>query len=245
MKRLLPIALALGVSAALLAFASYLTTRWGGSCGYGQLEYELTFIDSTGNAVEGVELKVEDERGNAFFCFPVTDCLPSTCPVSDKHGVMRFHHVSTAVEWDNYGWELFGLISVTTTPSPVFICRFLHSGKEVYRIPYGELPRWDWPGGHWDDVPKVTRRWNWSAMKRAVIVQDPHESEEEYNSRLERFFHIDRSDKRHREGVIARRNACRAFDRVPPALTDPTKSVEDLEFPVIRRTITVPDAGGE
>ncbi len=163
--------------------------------------------------------------------------------LSDEHGVMRFHHVSTAVEWDDYGWELFWLIPIQTTCSPLFICRFVHRGKEVYRIPYGELPQWDWEGQSGEEVPKVARRWNWPAMTPPELLQHPNESEDEYNSRLERLFHIDRNDKRGREGVIACRNACLRFDKFGPALADTAESVEDLEFPVIRRTITVPVDG--
>jgi hypothetical protein len=106
MKKLLAI-LVLGAVAAGFAYASYKTTQWGGSYGYLQIEHELTFLDPNGNPVEGVELKVEDQRGNEFCCFPVTDYLPGQTPKSDKKGVIRFHHVSTAVEWDNYGWALF------------------------------------------------------------------------------------------------------------------------------------------
>jgi hypothetical protein len=234
------IALALGAAAALLAYASYLTTQWGGSCGYGQGEYELTFEDASGSPVEGVELKVEDERGDDFFCFPVTDYLPGHAPVSDQYGVMRFHHVSTGVEWDNYGWELFWLVPVQKTRSPVFICRFVLQGKEVYRIPYAELERWDWEGRTGEQVPKVTRQWSWPAMTPAEIAWQPSESEDHYVSRTEQFFHIDRNGKRHREGSIARRNACRRFDTFGPAVANKAKPVEDeLEFPVIRRKITV------
>jgi hypothetical protein len=69
MKPLLTTALTFGAIVSLLAYASYQTTRWGGSYGYGQLEYQLTFKDSSGNPIEGVQLKVEDARGNDFFLF--------------------------------------------------------------------------------------------------------------------------------------------------------------------------------
>jgi hypothetical protein len=152
---------------------------------------------------------------------------------------MRFHHVSTAVEWDNYGWLLFWLYPIETEGSPVFICRFLHRGKEVHRIPYGELPRWDWPGRIWEDVPKVKRRWNWQAMTRGEMVQKPNESSDQYDSRLRRFFHFDPNDQRHREGVIAWRNAWRLLDNIEQAREKNGEPVEDLEFPVIHRTIPV------
>jgi hypothetical protein len=239
MKKLLAIVAILGASAAILAYASYVTTRWGGSCGFPQLEYELTFKDSSGNPSEGVELKVEDRRGKEFFCFPVTDYLPGQPPKSDKNGVMRFHHVSTAVEWDNYGWSLFGLFPIQTTRSPVYICRFLRGGRDVHRVSYGDLPHWDWPGRGWEDVPKVTRRWKWSAMIPENIIWRADDTDENYDSRLALFFHQDDNDKRNREGVVARRNACGLLDKLEGSPASNQESVEDIEFPVIRRTITV------
>jgi hypothetical protein len=228
-----------GAIVAVLAFASYKTTFWGGSCGYHQLEYELTFKDSSGNLIEGVQLKVEDQRGNPFFCFPVTDCSPDQIPKSDQHGVMRFHHVNNAVEWDNYGWLLFWVIPIQTTKSPVYICRFLHDGREVHRVPYGALPHWDWPDRGWQEVPKVKRRWNWSVMMPADFVFRENDNYETYQSRLALFFHQGGDEKPSRESIIAFRNA----NRLPYSLDrgfSPTKeSFEDIEFPVIRRTITV------
>lgn len=95
MKQLFAVVVTPSLCVAVLAFASYQTTRWGGSCSYNQLEYELTFKDSGGNAVEGVELRIEDLRGNQFFWFPVSDYLLGQTPKSDKDGVIRFHHVHT------------------------------------------------------------------------------------------------------------------------------------------------------
>jgi hypothetical protein len=174
--------LILGAVAAALAYASYKTTRWGGSYGYLQIEHELTFLDLSGKSIEGVELRVEDERGNEFFCFPVTDYLPGQTPKSDKDGVIRFHHVSTAVEWDNYGWLLFWCFPVQTTRSPVYVCRFLRGGKEVHRVRYDDLPFWDWPGKGWEQVPKVKRTWNWSAIIPNEIKYKAEDTEESYYS---------------------------------------------------------------
>ena len=50
MKRVAAITLAVGATAGVLALASYCVTGWGGSCGYLQLEYELTFQDAGGGA---------------------------------------------------------------------------------------------------------------------------------------------------------------------------------------------------
>ncbi len=240
MKRFATIAGALALSVGVLAAASFLTTFSAASCGYGQREYQLTFENSRGKPVPGVDLKVEDERGNDFFCFPVTDYVPGRAPLSDEQGIMCFHHISTAVEWDSIGGSLFGWITISTAPSPVFICRFLHRGKEVYRIPYGDLPDWDWGDQTWEEAPKVKRQWNWTAVTPAEIVRDPNESEQNYESRLARFFHIDGKDKRHREGVIARRNSCDRNHLFRPPLADKAEKIEELDFPVIRRTITIP-----
>jgi hypothetical protein len=249
MKKLLAIVVSVviyGASATVLAYASYSTTQWGGSYGYLQLEYELTFKDLSGNPIEGVALKVEDQRGKEFFCFPVTDYLPGQTPKSDKQGVMRFHHVSAMVEWDNYGWSLFWLFPIQTTRSPVYVCRFLHGGKEVHRVFYGELPDWDWPGRGWEDVPKVKRQWNWSAIVPEEIIYRAEDTDETYRSRLKVFFHQDDNNKPNREGVIACRNACRLLEKLGGARARKQEPAEDLDFPVIRRTITVqlPGHGG-
>jgi len=239
MKNLVTLVI-VGAIAAVLACACT-TTRWAGSCTYLQLEYELTFTDSLGKPIEGVELKVEDNRGKEFFCFPVTDYSPGQTPKSDKHGVMRFHHVQTGVEWDEYGWSLFGQFHIHTTRSPVYICRFLHGGMEVRRVAYDELPRWDWPGQGWEGVPKVTRRWNWSAMIPDQITYRADDTDESYRSRLRVFFHQeDDKDEPSREGVISCRNACRlAAQKLASVRASKHEPAEDLEFPVIRRTITV------
>jgi len=224
--------LILGAVAAAFAYRSYKTTRWAGSCGYLQLEYELTFLDSGGNPIEGVELRVADQRGNEFFCFPVTDYLPGHRPKSDKDGVIRFHHVSTGVEWDNYGCLLFWHIPVQTTSSPDYVCRFLLGGKEVHRVRYRELPDWDWPGKHWEDVPKVKRKWEWSAIIPNEIKYKAGDTPEAYYSRLRLFFHNDGQELPTREVQVACRNAM--------WLSEFMRDTEDIEFPIIRRTITVP-----
>jgi hypothetical protein len=238
MKKLLAI-LILGAVAVALAFASYKTTRWGGSCGYRQIEHELTFLDSNGKPVEGVELRVEDQRGNEFFCFPVTDYLLSRMPKTDKDGVIRFHHVSTAVEWDNYGWSLFWCFPVETTRSPAYVCRFLRGGKEVHRVRYDDLPDWDWPGKGWEEVPKVKRTWNWSAMIPDEIKYKAGDTEESYYSRLRLFFHDDEEELPTREVRVAFRNARRLLFKLEASRADKREAVEEIEFPVIRRTITI------
>jgi hypothetical protein len=237
MKNYLSIVI-VGAVAFLLAHASYQTTRWGGSYGYNQLEYELTFKDATGRPVEGIELKVEDQRGKDFYCYPVTDYLPGRTPTSDKDGVMRFHHVGTAVEWDNYGWSLWWFIPIQSTRSPVYICRFLRGGKEVHRVAYGKLPDWDWPGG-WEEVPKVKRRWDWSTMIPKEIRYSADDTLESEYSRLRRFFHVDGDEKPNREAAVACNNAMKLLLKLDVAGFNKQEPIVEIEFPVIRRTITV------
>jgi len=243
MKRFLAFAItfaAIGGIFALIAFWSYRTTRWGGSCGFTQLEFEFKFQDPKGNPVEGLELSVEDTTGNKFFCFPVTDYVPGRSPKSDELGVMRFHHVSTAVEWDDYGWSLYWVIPIQSTKSPIYVCRFLLQGKEMHRIPYWNLPDWDWKGLTWEQVPKVKRRWNLATMTPDEIVWKPNESDEDYVTRMRRFFHIGDDGNGSREGRIALRNASWRIIEFERARRDnPAEPLEDLEFPVIKRTITL------
>ena len=233
-KKLITLLVTLLIVAAVpaaLAYLSYKTTRWGGSCGFRQIEHELTFLDQTGKPIEGVELKVEDESGNEFFCFPVTDYLPGQKPKSDKDGVIRFHHVITGVEWDNYGWSLFWCLPVQTTRSPVYVCRFLCGGNEVHRVRYNDLPDWDWPGKGWEEVPKVKRKWNWPATTPKEIKYKADDTEETYFSRLRSFFHHDGKDLPSREVRVACKNAM--------WIAEFRQDTEDIEFPVVRRTITV------
>ncbi len=245
MKQLVATILTASGCLTLLAFASYATTWWGGSCSYLQIEHELTFLDPSGKPVEGVELRVEDQRGNEFFSFPITDYLPGRPPKSDKDGVIRFHHVSTVVEWDNYGWSLFWLIPVQTTASPVYVCRFLRDEKEVHRVHYGKLPNWDWPDKGWEKVPKVKRKWHWSTMIPEEIKYKAEDTEDSHGSRLSLFFHGGDEGLPSREASVACRNARRLLLKVDEAHADKGETVEEMEFPVIRRTITIdPNTGG-
>lgn len=239
MKKILLVSVILGGIAGLLAGVSCTTTRWGGSYGYLQLEYELTFTDTSGNPIEGVELRVEDPRGNEFFCFPVTDYLPGQTPRSDKDGVMRFHHVPSGVEWDNYGYSLFWCIPVQSTRSPVYVCRFFIDGAEIDRVPYSQLPYWDWPGRGREQVPKVKRTWNWSATIPNEITYKPDDTLDSHYARLRRFFHDEGDEKPNREVSVAFRNVERLVSKLGTVRPNGQEEIEDIEFPVIRRTVVV------
>jgi hypothetical protein len=184
-----------------------------------------------------VELRVQNANGNDFFCFPVTDFVPGQSPTSDKQGVMRFHHVSTAVEWDEHGWSLFWVYGVQTTRSPEYVCRFFHRGKEIHRVAYENLQSWDWNGG-WEDVPKVKRRWDWSQMIPNQIRYKANESDDDNRARLARFFHLENGNRPNREGLVACRNSCRLLERNMRNVNNGEPN-EELEFPVIKRTITI------
>lgn len=158
--------------------------------------------------------------------------------------MMRFHHVSAGVEWDNFGWMQFWVIPVETTRSPVYVCRFTHGGRGVYRTRFGVLCRDEWDGRLWDEIPKVSRRLDWAGVTPSEIMPRPGEPVGRYDGRVGVFFHIDPSDRRHREGVIARRNACRRFLKFDPMPKEAGFAVEQMTFIPVRRTITVAERGG-
>src|SRR5262249_6708431 len=126
-----------------------------------------------------------------------------------------------------------------TTKSPVYVCRFLRSGKEVHRVRYDGLPHWDWPGKGWEEVPKVKRTWNWSAMIPNEIKYKAEDTEESYYSRLRLFFHHDGEELPTREVRVACRNATRLLFKLDEARANKREAVEEIAFPVIRRTITI------
>jgi hypothetical protein len=143
------------------------------------------------------------------------------------------------VEWSSHSWSLFWIFPIETKKSPLYICRFLHAGKEVHRIAYGDLPHWDWPGRSWDDVPKVTRRWNWSTTMPKEMLYRAADNDETYQYRVMSFFHLDTGDEESREGAIAYDNAIKLFRYLEVRRSRDQEAIDDLQFPVIRRMITV------
>ncbi len=127
------------IAAALLLLAGMTipTKRliWDG--GYMDAEFELTFHDQDGNALEGVELRVEYPGGEKCFYYPVTDYLADATPRSGADGKIVFHHVSfQACETSGRVYEYFWMYQVMEE-GPKFNCRFLYHDREIYRIDFG------------------------------------------------------------------------------------------------------------
>jgi hypothetical protein len=214
-----------------------------GECGYSQTEYQLTFQDAGGAPVEGVEFRVEDAEGTNFFYFPVTDYLPGHVPTSDARGLMTFRHVAAnATEWSIHGYQfLFGMVRINQSKAPRFICRFLHQGQEVYRVPYQELDSWE------RAREGVKRNVQWSGWPPPEI-DDTREDEslDEWKERVRRFFDFNGNGKLDPEEAAVR-HACTGSraERIVGARWRGVDLVEEIEFGLVRRTITIDVPGGQ
>ncbi len=209
---------------------------WDG--GYLLAEYQITFQDLDGRPVKGVQLHVEDQRGHIFYHYPVTDFLPDRVPISGADGLMIFHHANGGMEFGGKCWLLFGLIPVEEHPGPVYLCRFLHRGQEVYRVRYGEMN--SWRRGTWDEVEKVKRRWKRPEWPTCQLLLGQEETLAAYHARLLKFFDLDGDGKLNPEEGAAYvagtslRNEEAAIARLKGE--DPE---EEMEFPIVRRTVTI------
>jgi len=169
--------LALTVAACLIGFVSALFhSRAEG--GFPNAEFELTFLDSNGKPIPGVELRVESRLGEVDYIYPVTDFEQGHAPRSNEKGVMVFHHVGHGLEFGADEWDLFFLIPMGNRLPPLFVCRFLLEGREVYRINFHELYGLAPPG---PGAVRVTRRW-----KLPETLRQPGREEEDVDFRLVR-----------------------------------------------------------
>jgi hypothetical protein len=206
--------------------------QWGG--GYAQAEIQLSFRDAKGTPIEGVELRVEDRDGRECFYYPVSDYAPGQIPKSDHDGLMVLHHVSQGLEFGGSQVDLFFLIPIDTQPAPVFLCRFLHQGREVYRSSFSELDR---RGEASEPGPEVKRRWQWPSWPEADRLAQPRGGAGEASR--------DRGPDRNGDGIVSPEEAAvrhAAISRADAKLTAQRAGKpegEEIVFPVIRRTITV------
>jgi hypothetical protein len=215
-----------------------------GDGAYPWAEFHITFVGEDGKPVEGVRLCVEDRDGHNSFHYPVTDYLPDQVPTSDRDGLMVFHHAGRGCEITTEKvCYLSGLVRVVTRRGPVFLCRFLHQGAEVYRVGFSELDDWPRTWETWETVPKVKRRWKWPAwpMSQLLTGAGPEESLAQWDRRAMRFFDLNGNGKLEPEEGAA----CRAGTSLitEAAALDELRGIaheEDLEFPLVRRTITIP-----
>lgn len=235
-RRLRTVGILLVVLAILGLLSRASMILWDG--GFALAEYQITFRDADGRPVEGVQLRVEDQRGYAFYHYPVTDFLPDRTPISGPDGLMVFHHADGGCEFGGKCWLLFGLIPVGEHSSPVYVCRFFSQGHEVYRVRYSELNSWRYETS--EKVEKVKRRWKrpqWPASE-LLCLQD--ESKETYHARVLQIFDLDGDGRLNCEEAVAYtagtnwRNEGAAIARLRGE--DPE---EEVEFPLVRRTVTI------
>jgi hypothetical protein len=216
-------------------FSSCMGRLWDG--GFPQEEFEISFRDADGNAIQGVEPRVEDRKGRPFYFYPVSDYAPDSAPTSDENGMMIYHHVSrSGLEFSGFDGHLFFIIPIGDGP-PEYICRFLRDGKEMYRVPYHKLRRRDAVG---ESGSVVTRQWKTPQSLVSLFQTNSEESVEQTRARIESFFHVDSNGKSSREAGIAYHWA---REEVYPddGPTHPLRMSRegDEKFFVIRRTIIV------
>jgi hypothetical protein len=213
----------------LLLCSSMNCLVWDG--GYPPAEFQATFTDEGGRPLEGVELRVEDREGHAYFHYPVTDYLPEHVPTSDRHGLMTFHHATHGLE---FGGKSCGLFGFGETKAPQYVCRFVFRGEEVYRASYHDLNDWELSG------EPVKRRWREPAWPASQLLMKPGEEYDAWRTRARAFFDLNHNGNLEPEEAAAYRAATnyRAEEAAEAELRGETKE-EDVEFPVLRKAIVV------
>jgi hypothetical protein len=209
---------------------------WDG--GYGQAEFQLTLTDEGGKPLEGVELRVEDLEGRAYYHYPVTDYLPDRIPTSDRDGLMVFHHVSQACEFSGMSCDRFGLFRVEVRKGPQFVCRFLLRGTVVHEVRYGDLDQW----GGASDV--VKRRWRQPTWPASELLMKPDEEYDAWHARAFAFFDLNHNGKLEPEEAAAYHAGTSLWDEEAAMneLRGEPKE-EDMMFPIVRKAIMVRAAG--
>lgn len=130
------LAFALALAIALLERAIVVPYHWDGV--FPQVEYRIKFTSVDGVPVEGVELKVTNAAGTAFYGYPISDYFPSTPVRSDAHGEMIFHHVKFGtLEFGGRGLKILG--HQLDFNQPRFICYFLLDGRVIWSCDFRSL----------------------------------------------------------------------------------------------------------
>lgn len=230
MKQTKTVALLIAGGVLLLAIASLVETHvWDG--GFRQAEYQLTLVDRAGKPVPGVELRVEGESGANFYHYPVTDYSPNSTLASNDKGVLTFHHVKLGgLEFGGKCSELFWIIPIGECNSPIFVCRFVADGKEIYRCKFNDLRSIATEGSE-----PITRTWNWldclpcSSGKEAM---DWYKREHAGRDK-DKNGTVDMAERAAMNETMVVAEKCQDIERrtVPAS--------EELEFAVFRQTIVV------
>jgi hypothetical protein len=213
--------------------SQFMVMDWDGS--YGVAEFQMVFQDRDRQPVEGIELRVEDRRGRTFYHYPVTDYLPDQVPTSDSNGLMVFHHADSGIEYGGRCWFLFGLFPVDERPGPVYVCRFLHRGGEVYRIPFRVLDSWRRTG---EQVPKVKRQWRRSDWPMSQLLLP--NGVDDRRARVMKLFDLDGDGEFDpEEGAAWHAGTNWKEEEAAIARLKGEDPVEEVEFPLVRRTVII------
>ncbi|MBX7073319.1 MAG: hypothetical protein K1X71_09240 [Pirellulales bacterium] len=167
-----------GISALAAALVGGMPVMvWDG--GFGQVEYQIRFVDSEGAPIPGVQLRVENEQGANFFHYPVTDYAEGRAPASGDDGVLTFHHVGGGPEFSGRCTEWFG-ICFGECNAPIFICRFLLDGKEVYRSKFNDMNA----NATQQQVLRVWNHMDWLPVRReGETIMDVYVRESDHRDR--------------------------------------------------------------
>ena len=240
------LALVVGGILLLALIPTVTTVHWGGS--FGQNEYQITFVDRNHQPVRGVELRVEDPVGHTYEVYPVSEYAPGRIPTSDERGLMMFHHIDRGAEFHGMCHESFWGTRWGDCDSPVYVCRFLLRGHEIYRCTLSHLGR-----DRTDDT--VTREWDWRQELDAWRTTPlPGENHQDAYNRLRKSFDKDRNGRLNMEERTAWNHAASFIEWLPNIrlqdasepgrqpdrkLLETLKIIENLEFTIVRRTVTV------
>ena len=108
---------------------------WDG--GFPNTAFELTFLDASGQPLQGVQLYVDREDGRSSFHRPVNDYYSGRIPTSDETGLMVFHCVD--IKFGGHCEVDFFIFDNAGCTSPQYDCQFVLNGKEIHRARFNDL----------------------------------------------------------------------------------------------------------
>jgi hypothetical protein len=224
------------IAVGLLLCCLFLPVRcmvWDG--GFPQFECRISFRDATGQPVEGVALRVETQAGGNCYFYPVTDYVPDDVPVSDKSGVLVFHHVSDFLEFGGKDCaSILGIQISSSGGAPKYVCRFFQRGREVHSVWFNEIYQTiDHKYG-----PSVKRHFVCSDWLMREYLSEIKRGGDEASLRM-RLFDCNGDGKLDREEHIAARVSERTmgyFERPEDKLK---RREQEVEFAEIELQVTI------